>query len=284
MKSKQQSRYLQKTLSKLARDDPKTQQVVLNGFTIQDDKMARLAMSLVGNTHIKILSLNNCGITSQGAHLLAYALSHNRSLSHVWLNQNKIGSSGAEAIASALSKCPSLLTLGLANNSIGNRGGRALADALAQNRTITDVFVQDNRMSGRVEDQIIRIVYYEDESDCDDDINEETYPSCHDGIPHSVDVYDDNTTICESVCMSVSSSYLRNTLNSIKEVDYESDSVGSDDHNDSHSTASSTADDDEPIDLDFTCFYQKKKKESKIYTKLVAIKGMLRRKKVGPGQ
>lgn len=279
MKSKQLSRFLQKTITKLARDDPKTQQIVLDGFTIQDDKMARLAVSLVGNTHIKILSLNDCGITSKGAHLLAYALSHKRSLSHVWLNQNKIGSSGAGALASALSKCPSLLTLGLANNSIGNRGGRALAEALAQNRTITDVFVQDNRMSSRVEDQIIRIVYYGDESDCDDDNNEEIYPSCQDGIPHSVDVYDDSTTI-----MSVSSSYLRNTLNSIKEVDYESDSDSSDDDDDSHSTASSTADDDDPIDLDFTCFYQKKKKESVIYTKLVAMKGMLRRKKVGPGK
>eukprot|EP00579_Thalassiosira_antarctica_P021791 CAMPEP_0201956384 /NCGR_PEP_ID=MMETSP0904-20121228/3817_1 /ASSEMBLY_ACC=CAM_ASM_000553 /TAXON_ID=420261 /ORGANISM="Thalassiosira antarctica, Strain CCMP982" /LENGTH=361 /DNA_ID=CAMNT_0048500887 /DNA_START=44 /DNA_END=1129 /DNA_ORIENTATION=- len=359
MNTKYQNHYLRKILANIARDNPKTKEVVLNGFTVDNDHMAQLTMSLVSNTHIEILCLNDCGITSKGAHLLAYALGKNRSLDHVWLNDNKIGSSGAEAIASSLTKNQTLLTVGLSNNSIGNHGGKALAKAMRQNHSITDVFVEGNRMSDRIEDEINRICDGEVNDGGGDDTHE--YQFCHDGSNEKSkqednpacknnqdeDMIDDETAAMSNAellqriqlvvdeirifrsdvqCIQhesrgererirentkkgklnkqlpylvgnavevlepeaedgleetvtgsvVTKSYENRTLDSIKEVDCESDSETEVD-----SWTSSSLSDDEPMDLDHTCFYQKKK-ERKL-SKLKAITRMMKRKKIKPG-
>lgn len=262
MMTKHQNRHLRKLLTKLTRDNPKIKEVALNGYTIgnENDKMAQLAMSLVGNTQVKILRLNDCAITSKGAHLLAYAIRMNRSLDHVWLDYNKIGSSGADAIASALETNQTLLTLSMSNNTIGNNGGKALLRALRQNQSITDVFVEGNRMSDRIVDGINRVCYG-DESDEDDDETQESYL--------------DTSTVTGSV---VSKSFATRMLSCIQEVDYESD-CGSDDG----SFSSSSLSNHEPMDIDFTCCYQKKK-ESKMSKLKAATRIMMRRRKIEPGQ
>lgn len=280
MHKKHQTRYLSKVLTNLARDDPKTKEVVLNGFVIgnEHDKMAQLAMSIVSNHHIKILCLNNCRITSKGAHLLAYAIGKNRTLEHVWLNGNKIGSSGAEALAKVAAKNKTLLTMGLSNNSIGNHGGKALIKTLRQNPNITDVFVDGNRMSYKVEDEINRICYGEESDDEEDEDETEEYhlSSCNRSASHRP--YDDfdNGTVTGSIISRYSTSYVTKALTSIKEAEYESES----DSDDDSSTASVMSDD--AMDFDFTCFYQKKKE-----TKLSKLKArFLKRKsskKVKPG-
>ncbi|KAL7538084.1 hypothetical protein ACHAXR_008284 [Thalassiosira sp. AJA248-18] len=270
MQTKHQKRYLRKVLTNLARDDPKTKEVVLNGFAIgnEHDKMAQLAMSLVSNKHIKILCLNDCEITSKGAHLLAYALCQNTSLDHIWMNENKIGSSGADAIAAALAKNQTLLSVGLSYNSIGNHGGKAIAKALRKNCSITDVFVEGNRMSNRVEDRINSICYGT-ENDCDDGDEILEYPFSSNQSTTATDDCDAGT-VAGSV---VSTMFVTKALDSIKEVDYESDSDSQD-----GSSTSSTMSDDDPMDFDFTCFYQRKKK-----SKFSKLKAMVRRKKVEPG-
>lgn len=265
MMNKYQTRYLKKVLASLNRDDPKLSAVALNGFAIGEDneKMAQLSMSLIRNKHVKALCLNNCGITSKGAHLLAFALSHNASLEHVSLNHNDIGSSGADAISAALTKNHTLLTLLLAHNSIGNNGGKALARAVRLNRSITDIFIDGNRMSVRVADEINRICYG---GYADDAIeSQESKYGCDAGIHYSC-------TVADSV---VSKSFVSRTLDSIEEVEYESDS----DSSDGDSTASSTISDEELFDLDFTCFYQTKQHESKLSKLKAMTSNVLRRKK-----
>lgn len=257
METKRQHRYLRKVLDKLATDDAKTKEVVLNGFRIgnEPDKMAQLAMSLVSNTHIKVLSLNNCGINSKGAHLLAYALDRNSSLDHVWLCDNQIGSSGAKAISTALARSQTLLSIGLANNVIGNSGGRALAKAIATSQSIEDIFVEGNKMSPRIEDEINKICYGE-ESDEEDEIEE--FDAC---------------TVAETV---VSMGFVDRALASIKEVEYESDSA-----EDDVSMASSMSD-GEPNDIDFTSYYQRKR-EGKLSKLKKAVTRRVMRRKVKPG-
>lgn len=264
MTTTKQHGHLRKSLSKLARNDPKTKEVVLNGYNIGDEneKMAQLAMSLVGNTRIKILCLNDCGITSKGAHLLAYAIGKNSSLDHVWLNHNKIGSSGAEAIASALEMNQTLLTLSMSNNSIGNHGGKALANALSQNHSITDIFVEGNRMSNRIENEINILCYGAENGDDDDETQE--YSNS-----------DAGTVSAESV---VSTSFATKLLSCIEEVDSESDN-----DSDDNSSSSSSMSYDEPMDMDFTCFYQKKE-ESKLSKLRAVTRSMMRRVKVKPGE
>ncbi|KAL9184265.1 hypothetical protein ACHAXT_002351 [Thalassiosira profunda] len=254
METKRQHRYLQKVLDKLARDDAKTKEVVLNGFRIgnEPDKMAQLAMSLVSNTHIKVLSLNNCSINSKGAHLLAYALDRNTSLDHVWLCDNQIGSSGAKAISTALARSQTLLSIGLANNVIGNSGGRVLAKAIATSQSIEDIFVEGNKMSPWIEDEITKICYGE-ESDEENEIEE--FDAC---------------TVAETI---VSMGFVDRALASIKEVEYESDSA-----EDDASTASSVSDGD----IDFTSYYQRKR-EGKLSKLKKAVSRRVMRRKVKPG-
>lgn len=263
MKAYNQNRHLRKVLSKLARNDSKTKEVILTGFNVGDEGslLATLTMSLVGNTHVKILCLNNCRITSKGAHLLAYALGKNENLVHLWLNDNNIGSSGAEAIATALATNRTLLTLGLSNNSIGNHGGRALKEAIMKSYSIVDVFLEGNRMSDKIEDQVNKALYGTD--DDGEGINGNQF-TCN-----CTDSDSDAGTHTGSV---VSKSFVTRTLGAIKEVDYESD----DDSEDDCSTSSSMCN-DEPMDLDFTCFYQKRKE-----SKLSKLKKFVKRKRIGP--
>eukprot|EP00581_Thalassiosira_minuscula_P014086 CAMPEP_0183718542 /NCGR_PEP_ID=MMETSP0737-20130205/11773_1 /TAXON_ID=385413 /ORGANISM="Thalassiosira miniscula, Strain CCMP1093" /LENGTH=235 /DNA_ID=CAMNT_0025948119 /DNA_START=102 /DNA_END=806 /DNA_ORIENTATION=+ len=230
--NKYHNRYLQKILAKLANNDPKTKEVVLDGLSLGDEhqQMARLAMSLISNIHIKTLCLNNCGITTKGAHLLAYALGRNRSLDHLWLNNNRIGSSGAAAIAALLANNRTLLTVCLSNNSIGNHGGKSLANVMRQNHSLTDIYVHGNRMSDKIADEINRIQYDEGYGGVYD------YQICNNDS-NSPDYYDDGT-VAESV---VSKTFASRILTSIEEVEYESDS---NDSGDDCSTTSPCSDDE----------------------------------------
>lgn len=260
--TKYQTRYIRKIIRGLNRNDPKTTKVALSAFTFLGEEhqlLAQLAMSLVGNTHMRILCLVNCGITSKGAHLLAYALRENTSLCHVWLNGNDIGSSGAGALASSLRTNTTLLTLGLADNTIGNTGGKALARALRENETITNLLVDGNRMSMRVEDEIERVCYGsshrhppQDEG-CSGSQGEGdeilAYPFPHDEA-YGIDHFDYGC--CSSTETDISASFVNRTLDSIKEVEYEDN----DENDDSPSTTSRT-------ENDMTGCYQVKK-ESKL--------------------
>ena len=76
----------------------------------------------------------------------------------------------------------------------------------------------------------------------------------------------DEVTVTGSI---VSKSFVRRTLESIKEVDYENDS-------DDDSLAPSSHPDDDPVDMDFSCFYQKKKEGA--LSKLWAMTGRMKRK------
>jgi len=234
--SKYQLRHLKKTIKKIKRNDSSATEVVLNGFDVESDNtLATLAMSLINNTHVKILYLHGCNISAKGAYLLAFALRSNKSLQHMWLNDNKIGSTGADALASSLLYNRTLLTLGLRNNSIGNRGGKALLRAVNENCIIAGIFLEGNRMSSRVVNEIHRITSGEPADQSDDEF--EVYEH------KDVSEYD-NETVTGSV---ISKSFAAKTLGAIKEIDEEDESVLSDE-----------------VDFDFTTCFQQKETQGKL--------------------
>ena len=85
-KLRSQKRELRKVLAALAKNDRSTTEVVFNGFEIGSESLSKLAMNLLNNTVVKVVCLNDCGITSKGAALLAFALRSNTTLRHLWLN------------------------------------------------------------------------------------------------------------------------------------------------------------------------------------------------------
>lgn len=246
-------------IKKMKRNDPSTTEVVLNGFDFQcDSTLATLAMSLMNNTHVKILYLHGCNITAKGAYLLAFALRSNKSIEHVWLNDNKIGSTGADALASAICANRTLLTLGLRNNSIGNRGGKALLRAVDENYTIVGIFLEGNRMSSRIANEINRITA-DEPPDHESDDEYEVYEHNN---------YNDDETVTGSV---VSRSFVAKTLGAIEEGD---ESYHSEDE---ESVIS------EEADLDFSaCFQQTETKSKLSKLKDIAIRRFMKRKKVRP--
>jgi Ran GTPase-activating protein (RanGAP) involved in mRNA processing and transport len=204
--TKYQQKYLRKVLKEIAKNDPTTTEVVLNNHPFQEETVATLTSSLVSNTHLRILYLHNCGINARGAHLLAYAIRNNSSIEHLWLNGNRVGSAGAEALANALRDNSTLTTLGLCDNDIGNHGGKRINESLKYNDVITDIFLEGNRMSDRLVEEIGRR--------CDrsliEDCHQEHKLSCG-GSP--VEDYGDESTVMSSV----TSSYTRRMLESIEE-------------------------------------------------------------------
>jgi Ran GTPase-activating protein (RanGAP) involved in mRNA processing and transport len=260
--SKYQLKHLKKTIKKIQRNDSSATEVVLNGFDFQSDStLANLCMSLMNNTHVKILYLHGCNITAKGAYLLAFALRSNRSLQHVWLNDNKIGSTGADALASALSTHNrTLLTLGLRNNSIGNRGGKALLRAVKENCSIVGIFLEGNRMSSRIVSEINRITS-DEPSDHESDDEYEVYEHDHDYSEY------DNETVTGSI---VSRSFAAKTLGAIKEVD---ESYYSEDDESVMS---------DEVDIDITACFKQKETKSMLSKLKEMAKGRFMKRKVQP--
>lgn len=127
--------------------DPNTVNVVLNGFAINETKLAALAMSLVNNEHVKSLYLHNTGINPKGANLLAFALRSNKTLEHLSLNDNIIGSEGCSAFAAALYENRTIESLGLSNNGITSHGAKKLSKMLKEKHDVTSlsrIFIDGN--------------------------------------------------------------------------------------------------------------------------------------------
>ena len=225
--TKYQQKYLRKVLKKIAKNDHTTTEVVLNNHPFEEETVATLTSSLVSNTLIRILYLHNCGINARGAHLLAYAIRNNSSIEHLWLNGNRVGSAGAEALANALRENSTLKTLGLNDNDIGNHGGKRINESLKYNDAITDIFLEGNRMSDRLVDEIGRR--------CDrsliENSQQEHKVSCG-GSP--VEDYGDESTVMSSV----TSSYTRKMLESIEEESEDQEEEDDDDSDDDVSTIS----------------------------------------------
>lgn len=122
--------------------------------------MAKLAMALVTNDHVKSLYLHNTGINDKGAELLAFVLRFNKTLEHLSLNQNRIGSEGCAALASALNENRTLVSLGLSNNAITNHGAKKLVKMLKRNyqeTSISRIFIDGNHeINEKLADKIDR--------------------------------------------------------------------------------------------------------------------------------
>ncbi|KAL3794553.1 hypothetical protein HJC23_008009 [Cyclotella cryptica] len=243
---KYQQRYVRKVLKNIAKNDPNTKEVVLNGYPFQDECIASLTMSLINNSHVRILYLHDCGISARGAHLLAYALRMNRTIEHLWLNGNNIGSAGADALANSLRENRTLQTLGLGDNDIGNHGGKKILESLKHNEVITDIFLEGNRMSVRIIDEVCRRCDRTSEHDIstshkqrESDVN-----NCAFGCASNFDPLEDLDA--STVMSSITSSYTRRMLESIEEESEEND--------DEDDTSSADDDASTVYDQDISCY------------------------------
>ena len=98
---------------------------------------------------LRKVSVNDCGISNEGAKSLANVLHHNSTIHTLNMWGNEIGDEGAIALADALHHNCTLKLLNLSSNSIGNKGVSALADALHHTSTLQSLYLSNNRITGK---------------------------------------------------------------------------------------------------------------------------------------
>ena len=109
----------------------------LDGYSIGDKGVARIADAIKINRSLACLHLGESGVGDDGAPRLAEALTVNQTLTHLGLNRNSIGDKGAKFLVQSLEGNKTLLDLQLVHNQIQVEGVKALARGFCkQNRDI----------------------------------------------------------------------------------------------------------------------------------------------------
>lgn len=106
----------------------------LNNSTLGPRGAIALARALRGNTELRELKLERCGLGAQGAAALASVLASTK-IEKLDLEANAIGLEGAVAIAQAL-PAAQVSEIDLEDNAILDGGAIALAEALAESRSM----------------------------------------------------------------------------------------------------------------------------------------------------
>jgi Ran GTPase-activating protein (RanGAP) involved in mRNA processing and transport len=116
------------------------------GLTDQD--MEIVVQEAMINKQCKHLRLGSNRITSIGVSILADALKNNNTLQQLSLYDNDISDDSVYSLAKVLSiKNNKLNVLNLGNNRITNQGMKHLAQMIRTNRTLTDLYLQQNAIS-----------------------------------------------------------------------------------------------------------------------------------------
>ncbi|KAK3272554.1 hypothetical protein CYMTET_19159, partial [Cymbomonas tetramitiformis] len=97
-----------------------------------------LVAALKENVFVRVLDLEDCSLTDQGAKALAHLLEA-RPIVQLNAASNGITMSGAQALATTLSKAPDLRTLNLARNPLADVGCKRIVEALRANGMLTDL-------------------------------------------------------------------------------------------------------------------------------------------------
>jgi Ran GTPase-activating protein (RanGAP) involved in mRNA processing and transport len=100
------------------------------------------------------LEIQECGLDSQGACIIASKLPNLPLLKVLDASLNPLGDEGAEALCSALVSCPLFYDLRMAQCGLTNTGAGYILALLKENPQITDLTLTDNKISDHLIRQI----------------------------------------------------------------------------------------------------------------------------------
>ena len=95
---------------------------------------------------LRMLDLENNGMSKEVATELAAAISGNSSLQRLWLDNNDNLGSSMESVAAACSKISNLEQLCITNTGISNKVGKDIAFIISNNRSIIRLSISDNNL------------------------------------------------------------------------------------------------------------------------------------------
>lgn len=111
--------------------------LTLDGRYITLDGVRALSNMIVnGSAPLKTLSLNRCGLSTEGLRLLQDALEQCQTLTSLSLNSNPFGEESGLIFASIIKKNPQLEKCALNEAEIGAKGAEALAQVLGDNESV----------------------------------------------------------------------------------------------------------------------------------------------------
>lgn len=109
---------------------------------------------------LKVLHINRCGIDTKSAGFIASCLSFNQTLEVLDLGGNPLGDLGIEAICVALQKNKILYDLRLNYINISDQGARHILDLLKVSTQITDLMLDDEKISQEMKGKIGQQLYH----------------------------------------------------------------------------------------------------------------------------
>ena len=114
---------------------------------IESEGTKEIALALLQNSSLEVLSLKSCSVGAKGAERFATVLSQNTTLKELNLCGNvDIGDDAVELISRGLKINSSLLKLDLSSCGIGDEGCSSLAHVLRENTTLVHLALHKNEI------------------------------------------------------------------------------------------------------------------------------------------
>ena len=125
------------------------ERLFLYGNFLEDKGIRSLSTSLAMNNNVlKILNLQETGITDYGIEYLADMLKRNTTLTVLWLSKNRISDLGVHRLANSLAHYNHTLEcLDLSKNRITDSSVNALQDMIRHNQSLDELSLYDCKLS-----------------------------------------------------------------------------------------------------------------------------------------
>ncbi|XP_041357811.1 leucine-rich repeat-containing protein 74A-like [Gigantopelta aegis] len=118
--------------------------VQLKHHVIGSDGAKACAISLVENSSVQVLDLEDNGISTQGALYIADMLTENTFITDLNVAENNIRTEGAKAIISAIKDMDSIVKLNLSGNNLQEYDGDLIAELLDQSHNLKELYASHN--------------------------------------------------------------------------------------------------------------------------------------------
>ena len=118
----------------------------MNNNPLKDNGLECIANGLIDNDTLRVITLQNLGISENSIPQLSKCLQNKKFLTKLLLDGNIIGVAGAEALANGIKDNETLTNLHLSDCMILEDGAKALAPSLENKRNLLVLDLNNNKI------------------------------------------------------------------------------------------------------------------------------------------
>ena len=105
--------------------------------------MRDISTAVVNTSTIKVLEIDNNGITAQETKVISDMIIH---LEELYIRNNKLGDDGAELLSTGITSSITLRVLDISSNNIGSSETTAIANALTNITSLEELYMSYNKV------------------------------------------------------------------------------------------------------------------------------------------